>query len=83
MTRSAKSSTGAAAPTAVAVEIDERYCKGCGLCVAFCEQGVLELSSSPNVRGIYPARVVVDKGCSGCRRCTTVCPEAALTLHRL
>lgn len=64
------------------VEIDERYCKGCGLCVAFCESGVLELAGAPNARGIYVAHVVPGKACCGCRRCTAVCPEAALRLHR-
>ena len=53
-----------------------------GLCVAFCEEAVLVLSSSPNIRGVYAARVVPDQVCRGCRRCTAVCPEAALRLHR-
>ncbi|MFP4056661.1 MAG: 4Fe-4S dicluster domain-containing protein [Candidatus Brocadiia bacterium] len=82
MTRSAKSSTGAVARTTVVVEIDEVYCKGCGLCVAFCERGVLEQASVPDSKGVYLARVVAPKSCRGCRRCVLVCPDAAIRLRR-
>jgi 2-oxoglutarate ferredoxin oxidoreductase subunit delta len=64
------------------VEVDERYCKGCGLCVAYCERGVLGQATAPNLRGVYAACVVDGKLCGGCRRCTTVCPEGALKLYR-
>jgi len=64
----------------VTVEIDPRFCKGCGLCVEFCERGVLELSDTPDSRGIYTARVVQGMECKGCRRCTLICPEAGIRL---
>lgn len=64
------------------VEVDEAYCKGCGLCVAFCPGGVLELAPEPNERGIYAARPVEGANCRGCLNCTLVCPEAALRLDR-
>jgi len=71
-----------AAPLLVVVEIDAAQCKGCGLCVAFCEEHVLELSPTPDARGIYVARVVDGASCRGCLRCALVCPEAGVTLYR-
>jgi len=66
----------------VVVEVAEALCKGCGLCVAFCPGGVLELAPEPNARGIYAVRIVQNANCRGCLNCTLVCPEAALRLLR-
>jgi len=83
MTHSAKSSTGAAAPASQVVhEIDDAYCKGCGLCVAFCERDCLEIASEPNRRGVYIALFVAGAHCRGCCRCATVCPEGAIRIVR-
>ena len=62
------------------VRILEEYCKGCGLCVAFCPKDVLRISSRLNAAGLNPAEVVPDGDCSGCRNCLTVCPDAAIIL---
>jgi len=69
-------------PSRVVVEVAEALCKGCGLCVAFCPGGALELSPEPDARGIYVARFLEDADCRGCLNCALVCPEAALTLRR-
>ena len=82
MTRSAKSSTGAAAPVKVLTEVDEAYCKGCGLCIAFCPHDVLDIAPTPNRRGVFPARVAAPEACRGCGRCALVCPEAAIRIVR-
>ncbi|MBM4030494.1 MAG: 4Fe-4S dicluster domain-containing protein [Planctomycetes bacterium] len=82
MTRSAKSSTGAAARSTIAVEIDEALCKGCGLCVAFCREQAIELAPTPNVRGAYAARVLGGRACCACRHCVLMCPEAAIRLFQ-
>ena len=78
-----KNSIGAAAPSRITIEVDEALCKGCGLCVAFCEEHVLELAPVPNGRGVYVARVVAAEACRGCCQCALVCPEAGLRLYRL
>jgi 2-oxoglutarate ferredoxin oxidoreductase subunit delta len=82
MTRSEKNSTGAAAPVSVLTEIDEAYCKGCGLCIAFCPHEVLNIATTPNRRGVFVARVAAPEGCRGCCRCALVCPEAAIRILR-
>jgi 2-oxoglutarate ferredoxin oxidoreductase subunit delta len=80
MTHSEKSSTGVAAPAKAIVEIDEAFCKGCGLCIAFCERDVLDIATVPNRKGIYAAVVTAPEGCRGCCRCALVCPEAAIRI---
>ncbi|MCD6405929.1 MAG: 4Fe-4S dicluster domain-containing protein [Planctomycetes bacterium] len=65
------------------VVINTKYCKGCGLCVAFCPKGVLAMSASISPRGINPAEVVDEKACIGCLNCTMVCPDAAIEIFEV
>ena len=65
------------------VIILERYCKGCGLCAEFCEQGKLVMDPHPNARGIQPAVVKPEVECTGCLRCTVVCADAAVEVTRI
>lgn len=64
------------------VEFHEDSCTGCGLCIAICPVGCLELSLAVNRHGYRPARY---RG-SGCRAdgaCFRACPEPdAITVHR-
>jgi 2-oxoglutarate ferredoxin oxidoreductase subunit delta len=62
--------------------VDESYCKGCGLCLAFCERDVLEIAPTPNRRGVYVARVAAPEACRGCGSCALVCPEGAIRIVR-
>ena len=65
------------------VVILERFCKGCGLCVEFCEQGKLAIDARPNRQGVQPAVVRPEVDCTGCLRCATVCPDAAVEVLRI
>lgn len=60
--------------------ISEKYCKGCGLCVAFCPKGVLVMSQSLSARGVNPAEAVEGKTCTGCLNCAVMCPDAAIEI---
>jgi 2-oxoglutarate ferredoxin oxidoreductase subunit delta len=64
------------------IQVDERYCKGCELCVSACPQHVLALLADRlNAKGYHPA-ALVSEGCTGCAVCAVVCPEAAITVYR-
>ncbi len=66
------------------VEIDEKRCKGCELCIEVCPRKVLHLSRKLGPLGYYPA--VFEEGeqhCTACRLCVIVCPDVAMTLYEM
>lgn len=64
------------------IVVDDRYCKGCEICVSECPQDVLELAMDQMTpKGYHPAHLK-DLGCTGCGICAIVCPEAAITVYR-
>jgi len=60
------------------VTVERDRCKGCGLCVQNCPQGVLELSKEINLKGYFFASPVHQARCIGCRVCGIVCPDVAI-----
>ncbi|MGB2986110.1 MAG: 4Fe-4S binding protein [Phycisphaerae bacterium] len=60
------------------IVIDERYCKGCSICIHLCPKHVLEVSSEVNSRGYYVPYVVNADGCSNCGQCVLSCPDFAI-----
>lgn len=64
------------------IEVNEIYCKGCGICVSVCPQGSIELDQERlTSKGYHPVTMVSDN-CTGCGICAVVCPDAALTVLR-
>jgi 2-oxoglutarate ferredoxin oxidoreductase subunit delta len=64
------------------IEVNERFCKGCELCVNACPPKVLGLDMSRlTPKGYHPAMIVAE-GCTGCAICAIACPEAAITVFR-
>lgn len=48
------------------------WCKGCGICVAFCPKAVLELDSSDKAVAERPEE------CICCKLCELRCPDLAI-----
>ena len=55
------------------IQIKVSWCKGCGLCVEYCNRGVLEMKD-----GL--AEVVNAEKCSRCMLCEAICPDFAITV---
>jgi len=53
------------------IEISQKLCKGCGICVDFCPTNALHMS------GEYAAIRDLD-ACTGCQLCDLRCPDFAI-----
>jgi 2-oxoglutarate ferredoxin oxidoreductase subunit delta len=62
--------------TAAAIEIKVSWCKGCGLCVDYCNLGVLEMA------GPVPKVVKLEK-CTRCMQCEVICPDFAIHVREV
>jgi len=64
------------------IVVNEKYCKGCELCVAACPQEVIGLANDRiTPKGYHPAMLIAE-GCTGCGICSIVCPDSAITVYR-
>ncbi|HHW07301.1 MAG TPA: 4Fe-4S binding protein [Clostridia bacterium] len=59
----------------VPVRINTAWCKGCGICVFLCPQGVLKLKQGK-------AFVYDPIACVKCRNCELHCPDFAIQVER-
>lgn len=63
--------------------IDEKVCKGCGLCISVCPKKLLRLASERmNDKGYNPAVLSDEAACIGCAMCGVICPDSAITVEK-
>lgn len=59
--------------TEKSLTIDKNWCKGCGICVAFCPKNVLEIKEGKsNIKDM--------DSCIYCGQCEQRCPDFAIFL---
>ena len=56
------------------VHVNREWCKGCGICVHFCPEEVLELVDDGMAYCKYPEK------CKDCALCELRCPDMAIEL---
>ncbi len=56
----------------IELSINTDWCKGCGICAAFCPQHVLELNRKEK------AEAVRAEDCIACKLCELRCPDLAI-----
>ena len=57
------------------VRVYGQWCKGCGLCIAFCPQNVFEMDSDHRPVVAHPER------CVACQWCVIHCPDFAILVE--
>ena len=63
--------------------VDEKVCKGCGLCADACPLHIIALDKSRlNAKGSPPAKRMAPDKCVGCAACATMCPDTAITVEK-
>lgn len=55
--------------------VKEEWCKGCGICAAFCPKNVLEMKGNK-------VKVVNGDACISCGLCELRCPDYAIYLEK-
>jgi len=60
------------APPEIYIKVS--WCKGCGLCVEYCNRGVLEMKDA------LP-RVIRAERCTSCLQCEDICPDFAIEIR--
>ncbi len=55
--------------------INREWCKGCGICVAFCPKQVLALDEDEKAVAVNP------QDCICCRLCEHRCPDLAIDIE--
>jgi 2-oxoglutarate ferredoxin oxidoreductase subunit delta len=56
------------------IEIIEKYCKGCNICVEFCPTHVLKMDG-------FVAKVDKLEACIQCMQCELRCPDFAIKVY--
>ena len=65
------------------ITIDEKICKGCGLCANACPKKVISISKHRmNANGYFVAEAVNKQNCIGCAFCATMCPDCAIEVEK-
>ncbi len=64
------------------VWIEERYCKGCLICVDVCPTKALKASQEINSKGYILPREDDMERCKACGLCELMCPDFAIAIER-
>jgi len=62
------------------VQIDERLCILCGLCMRNCPRGAITVKRKVDLKKLRKGSISVKEGCIDCRLCTDVCPTNAVRI---
>jgi 2-oxoglutarate ferredoxin oxidoreductase subunit delta len=64
------------------IQINQKWCKGCYICLEVCPQKVFEKSREVSAKGFNPVAVIHAEKCTGCLQCEMLCPDLAIRVEK-
>ena len=59
------------------LKLNEKWCKGCGICVGFCPSHILSIGLNGKLK------IEDDEKCLGCGQCQLRCPDFAIEVEEV
>ncbi len=63
------------------IEISQKYCKGCQICVNICPKKVFSKSKLRNNYGTEMPEASSPENCVACRLCEKMCPDGCIDIE--
>ena len=64
------------------IEINQKWCKGCYICLESCPKKVFEKSAEVCEKGFFPVFVARPEDCTSCLQCEMICPDLAINVRK-
>ncbi len=64
------------------INVNQEFCKGCGICIEMCPKNVLSASRVLSKRGVYYPVAADPEACTACRLCEIYCCDFAIAVER-
>lgn len=64
------------------VEVIEKFCKSCSLCIEVCPKKILTIGDKTNEKGYFTVKCTDQEKCIGCALCAKMCPDVAIEVYK-
>ena len=64
------------------LHINQKYCKGCHICISFCPKSALKSSEKMNEKGYFVPIEADMEQCTTCFLCEKMCPDFAIAIEK-
>lgn len=64
------------------IRINQKWCKGCYICVETCPKKVFETTKEVTEKGFQPVMVAHPDECIQCLQCEMLCPDLAIDVEK-
>jgi len=66
----------------VTIHINQKWCKGCYICLEVCPKKVFEKSVELSEKGFHPVVAAHPEKCTHCLQCEMLCPDLAIHVEK-
>ena len=66
----------------VIIRLNQKWCKGCYICLEVCPKKVYEKSAEVSEKGFQPVLAAHPELCTRCLQCEMLCPDLAINVEK-